>query len=119
MKEKELVKILGNDKKTQDFLKRLNQVEGATNKVKDNADEFIKITKENVDSMVNQLKFDSPYIWFTFVKKCLPHSLDKEDFIIKLQSFVIGYLMENSEELYQMFLKDIEKNEMETTNGEV
>lgn len=118
-KEKDLLRILSSDKKTKDFLKKLNQVETLSNKVKDNADEFINVTKDNIDKMVNQLKFDSPYIWFTFIKKCLPHSLNNEDFITKMQSFIIGYCLENNEELYNYFVNEIEKVKKETTNGEV
>lgn len=118
-KEKDLLKILSSDKKTKDFLKKLNDVEKSTNKVKSNAETFINITKNNVDEMVNQLKFDSPFIWFTFIKKCLPHSLNNEDFITKLQSFVIGYLLENNDELYELFKNEIENSKKETTNGEV
>lgn len=119
MKEKELLKILNDGDKTKEFLKRLNQIESSTNKIKNNTEDFINVSKNNLDKITKNFKFDSPYIWFSFLIKCLPNSLNNEDFIKKFEIFLIGYLMENNNDLYEIFVEEMEKLKKETTNGEV
>jgi len=118
-KEKDFLRILSDSKKTKEFLDRLHKVEESTNKVKNNAESFINMTNENIDKMTSQLKFDSVFLWFKFIQKTLPHSLNNKDFITELQSFIITYSMKNNQELYEQFVKDMEELKKENENGEV